>query len=126
MKRGSLLLGLLVGVIFLAAGPVSAASAQRYALRGPDAAAFQLPADMALARTLPIRADRLSWERYQQRFGDAAVLGGQLTLLRDASGRPVAVIGRRSLGIAPVNSVKITEAQAREIAARDVGNGTTV
>jgi Zn-dependent metalloprotease/transcriptional regulator CtsR len=125
MKRGSLLTGLLAGVYLSAAWTASAASQKRYALRGAEAAAFQLPSDMALVRTLPMRADRLSWERYQQRFESAAVLGAQLTFLRDASGQPVAVIGRRSLGIAPSNAVRLTAAQAREVAAADVGAGTT-
>ena len=124
MKRGSLLLGLLVAA--LSASTASAAStARRYALAGQDAASFVLPSDMALARTLPARGPRLTWERYQQHFGEAAVLGGQLTLLRDADARPVAVIGRRSLGIVPANAVKLTVEQARDVAAADLRGGTS-
>ena len=124
MKRGSLLLGLLVAVS--CASAASASEARRYALTGPDAAGFVMPSDMALAKTLPARGPRLTWERYQQHFGDAVVLGGQVTLLRDAAGRPVAVIGKRSLALVPVNSVRLSEAQAREIAARDFRGGQAV
>ena len=124
MKRGSLLLGLLVAVS--CASAASASEARRYALTGPDAADFVMPSDMALAKTLPARGPRLTWERYQQHLGAAAVLGGQVTLLRDAAGRPVAVIGKRSLALVPVNSVRLSEAQAREIAARDFRGGQAV
>src|SRR6185436_10266659 len=124
MKRGSLLLGLLAAVV--SASPAFAATARRYALHGAEAATFQVPSDMQLLKTLPARGPRLSWERYQQHVGTAAVLGGQLTLLRDGTARAVAVIGRRSLGIVPANTVRLTPEQAAGLATREIRGGTAV
>jgi hypothetical protein len=81
---------------------------------------------MQLLKTLPARGPRLSWERYQQHVGTAAVLGGQLTLLRDGTARAVAVIGRRSLGIVPANTVRLTPEQAAGLATREIRGGTAV
>lgn len=50
------------------------------ALSGAQAQAFQLPADVRLARTIELPGYGLTLERYQQYLGPAQVLGGQLTL----------------------------------------------
>ena len=125
MRRGSLLPGLLVAALPCAAWAAEThSSPQRYALTGQAAADFQIPADMAPLRTVPLRAHGLIAERYQQRFGAAAVLGGQLTLLRGAVSTPaLAAIGVRHAGITPVNAVRLTVDEARAVAARDAGAG---
>ena len=124
MTRGSFLPGLLVALLPCAAWAETHSTRERYALTGQAAADFQVPADMAPVRTLPLRADGLVAERYQQRFGAAAVLGGQLTLLRGAASAPaLAAIGARHVGITPANAVRLTADEAGAVAARDAGAG---
>jgi Zn-dependent metalloprotease/transcriptional regulator CtsR len=126
MKRGSLLPGLLVAALPCASWAAEAHSTrQRYALTGQAAADFQIPADMTPQRTLPLRAAGLVAERYQQRFGPAAVLGGQLTVLRGEARarRALAAIGARHVDITPANAVRLTADEARAISARDAGAG---
>jgi Zn-dependent metalloprotease len=94
------------------------------ALSGPEAAQVGLPSDVTLIHTLELPAYGLTYERYQQVVGNAnaAVLGGQLTILRDDSGTAVAVIGAHFPSIQPTNEVNLTSAQARERAAQDHGS----
>lgn len=114
-----------------AAGAVGAAAsgaaptAGFRALSGSAAAAFALPGDVQLVKRLDLAAYGLSYERYQQRFGPAAaaVVGGQLTVYRDASGRIRTVIGAHYPAITPVNRVSVSAATARERAAADIGGG---
>ena len=123
MRRGSLVLGLLVAALPHGSSAETHSTPQRYALTGQAAADFKIPADMAPLRTLPLPGHGLTWERYQQRFGPAAVLGGQVTILRGASRQALAAIGARHVGLTPANSVKVGEAEAESIVARDVGRG---
>lgn len=90
-------------------------------MAGEEAAGFAVPADVRPVRTL--RLGTLTYRRYQQYLGPARVLGGQLTVLRDASGRVLSVVGSHYPGIAPANEVAISGADARETADRAVGAG---
>jgi Zn-dependent metalloprotease len=94
------------------------------ALSGGAAAAFALPADVTLARRVELAPLGLTYERYQQQFGAAKadVDGGQLTLLRDASGRIRTVIGSLYPAIVARNRVSVAAADARERARADLGN----
>jgi Zn-dependent metalloprotease len=100
-----------------------AASGGFFALAGADAASFAVPSDVRLVRRLGLGDS--TYERYQQVFGaaEANVLGGQVSVYRDASGRITTVIGAHYPGIAPTNSVRLTAAQARERAERQQPNG---
>src|SRR5215212_9487206 len=91
------------------------------ALSGADARAFQLPADVAKLWTARL-ANGLTQMRYQQTAGAAAVLGGQLTLLRDAAGTITAVIGAHYPAIKATNERKLTAAEAKSVAAARIGN----
>jgi hypothetical protein len=62
-------------------------------LSGEEARAFVVPSDMQLENSEALDQHGLLRERYQQHLGDAKVLGGQLTLYRDASGAVTLVIG---------------------------------
>lgn len=73
------------------------------ALSGAEARNFVLPSDVRLAATITLSRYGLTLERYQQYVGPAQVLGGQLTLYRDASGTVVNVIGAHYPGLGPAD-----------------------
>src|SRR5688572_1466446 len=86
-------------------------------VRGPAARSFVVPPDMRLIRQERVGAGGQSLaERYQQVFGDAAVLGGQLTVYRDDAGVRDAVIGAHYPGLVAANVVRLTAATALSIA----------
>ncbi|MDQ3821796.1 MAG: M4 family metallopeptidase [Actinomycetota bacterium] len=94
-----------------------------FALSGDDAALFAVPADVKSVQKLELGG--VSYERYQQVFGPAGaeVLGGQISVYRDASGRATAVTGAHYPGIAPSNQVRLSRAEALERAERQQPNG---
>jgi Zn-dependent metalloprotease len=115
-----------VAVLATGAGARSdgkAASGGFFALAGDDAALYVAPADLKLVRKLELGG--ATYERYQQVFGTAgaAVLGGQVSIYRDASGQARAVTGAYYPGIAPSNEVRLSRAEALERAARQQPNG---
>ena len=116
----SLLLTLVLVVSASAAVAASGPAGGFRALSGAEAAAFSLPADVVPVRTFTL-ASGLTYERYQQVYGGAHVLGGQLTLYRAGSGTVVAVIGAHYPNISASNRVNLTAAEARQASARDVG-----
>jgi len=59
--------------------------------------------------------------RYQQYLGDAAVLGGQMTLFKDGQDQTVNVIGSHFPNIILTNAVRLNQGQARAVAAQDIG-----
>ena len=65
----------------------------------------------------------LTYERYQQYFGVAQVLGGQVTLYIDDSGTIATVIGAHYPDIAPANFARLSGANARAVVDRDIGAG---
>ncbi len=91
-----------------------------FTLEGASAAAFSVPDDTTQVwrATYP---DGTVQTRYQQRFQGAEVLGGQLTVLEDASGQTVAVIGAHFASLRPTNSVKLTPTDSLGVAAVLVG-----
>ncbi|MGD1996947.1 MAG: hypothetical protein PVH62_09255, partial [Anaerolineae bacterium] len=91
------------------------------ALGGEEAAAFAVPGDMELVLTFPLPKYGLTYERYQQYFGPAKVLGGQITLYRSDDGVVSTVIGAHYPDIAPSNTVGLSMAAARGIVDRDIG-----
>ena len=114
----------LVCLLVLATGTALAApsaGANFRALSAQQAASFRVPADMALVAQGVAGRDQLRFERYQQKFGDAEVLGGQLTIYRDASGAAVAVIGNHFPAINAVNTPRLAAGQAQAVAVKQVG-----
>ena len=93
----------------------------RFALSGDAARKFRLPPDMRLQHTSTYADGRTS-SRYQQMYGDASVLGGQLTVIRSAAGATRNVIGSRFGNIRPTNAVRISKADAHRVVARKLGN----
>ncbi|MEV0797291.1 M4 family metallopeptidase [Kribbella sp. NPDC050281] len=90
------------------------------ALSGADARAFAVPPGMVRLWTAQ-RADGGTQTRYQQMVGTASVVGGQLTVLTDKSGRTTAVIGAYFPGLKAKNSASVSAASARGAAAQRVG-----
>ncbi|MEV0289122.1 M4 family metallopeptidase [Kribbella sp. NPDC050820] len=90
------------------------------ALSGADARAFAVPPGMVELWSAK-RADGATQTRYQQMVGAAKVLGGQLTVLKNKSGRTTAVIGAYFPGLTAKNSATMSAASARGVAAKRVG-----
>jgi bacillolysin len=103
------------------AAPSSAAGFR--ALTAQQAAAFRVPADVRLVAQGVAGRERLRSERYQQMFGDAEVLGGQITIYRDAAGVATAVIGNHFPAINALNAPRLGAGQAQAVAARQIGGG---
>jgi hypothetical protein len=78
-------------------------------LTGATARAFRVPADMRLVAQERLgRGGQIAAERHRQFFGDAEVLGGQLTVYRDDAGVRDAVIGAHYADLAPTNAIRLT------------------
>jgi len=119
---------LLLGTLIFTAGlmPTTAAHAAQgtggfRALAGTQARAFRIPADATLTARGVAGRDKLGVERYQQRFGEAEVLGGQLTIHRAADGMVLAVIGAHYPGINATNAVRLSAEEAIRIVQRRIG-----
>ena len=93
------------------------------ALSGEEAANFDLPPDMQLVQSSYNVQNGLTYERYQQYFGVAQVLGAQVTLYIDDSGTIATVIGAHYPDIAPANFARLSGANARAVVDRDIGAG---
>jgi thermolysin len=63
------------------------------------------------------RGGEIAAERYRQYVGEAEVLGGQLTIYRDAAGVRDAVVGAYYVGLQLANTVRLTADAAQGIAA---------
>jgi bacillolysin len=105
------------------APPSSGAAARggSLALSGADAAAFAVPKDVIKVWSARL-ADGMQQTRYQQTVSGAKVLGGQLTVLTDRSGRTTAVIGAYFPGLKAKNAAAVSAAGARGVAAKRVGS----
>jgi bacillolysin len=106
-------------------GAAAPANTAFKALSGSAASNYKAPADMKLVRKLELGGGK--YERYQQVYGagGAFVLGGQISIYRNASGAIRTVIGSRYSAITPRNSVKLSKAAAFKRAVRDVGASGT-
>jgi bacillolysin len=115
--RGLLVVGLLV--ILTLCTTVLGASAQENsggsggfaALSGDEARQYDVPGDV---REVWRSSDAgVTQTRYQQYVGDAAVYGGQITVL-SRGGEQVAVVGNHYSNLSPSNEVSLSKAGARE------------
>jgi Zn-dependent metalloprotease len=93
------------------------------ALSGGEAADFAVPPDMQLLESSYNFQNGLTYERYQQYFGAAQVLGAQITLYIDDSGTITTVIGAHYPDIAPTNFARLSRVDARAVVDRDIGTG---
>ena len=119
----TLLVTLMGGMILAApvlAASSGAATGGSFALSGQAARDFKLPADMVKVRSWKDANGRTT-TRYQQVVDKAAVFGGQITLTRDAKGSIVTAIGAYFPGLKAKNTAKLSKANARAIAVRQIG-----
>ena len=96
-----------------------------FALSGSAASGFVPADDLRLAKSFALEPYGLTYERYQQHFGPADVAGAQVTLFRDASGRPVAVVGAHFKDLAASSTVRLSAAAASSVAEREFGPATS-
>ena len=120
--RGLLVVGLLV--ILTLCTTVLGASAQEnnggfVALSGVEARQYDVPGDVREAWRSS--GNGVTQTRYQQYVGDAAVYGGQITVL-SRNGQQAAVVGNHYSNLSPSNQVKLSKAGAREKVQRVRGN----
>jgi Zn-dependent metalloprotease len=83
--------------------------------------ARSMPNDMQLVNEFHLAKYDLTYQRYQQFYGPAKVLGGQLTQYLDRSGSSVALIGAHYADINPSNAVGFSRAAAQGIVDRQIG-----
>ena len=109
-------------VVPMLAGPTSAAQPAQtrvaapdgsFALTGAKAGAFQLPADVVKVDAFSNSAGGTS-TRYQQMVDGASVIGGQITVVRDATGKTTAVVGAHFNNLAATNTAKLTASEVRQ------------
>jgi Zn-dependent metalloprotease len=89
------------------------------ALSGDQARQYDVPGDVREVWTSS--DDGITQTRYQQYVGDAAVYGGQITVL-SRDGQRAAVVGNHYSSLSPSNHVKLSKAGAREKVQRVRGN----
>ena len=123
MKRATTILFALavaagsVAVVAQRAQPGRQGQSRFRALRGQAALSFAVPPDMRLTRQERVGAGgQILAERYQQIFGDAQVLGGQLTVYHDDAGVRDAVIGAHYPNLVAANVVRLPAGSALSIA----------
>jgi bacillolysin len=123
--RGLLVTGLLVMLTLCTT--VLGASAQEntgdsdgfVAFSGERAREYDVPSDMR--EVWRSSGNGVTQTRYQQYVGDAAVYGGQITVL-SRNGQQAAVVGNHYANLSPSNQVRLSKAGAREKVQRVRGN----
>lgn len=136
MSRATRLVSVLLVVILLATMlPLAALASQApeqaqpgfRAISGAEAQAYRVPSDMTLVAQEDMAQYGLTADRYRQYLGEAEVLGGQLTIYRDAkSGATEAVIGAAYPNLLSTNSVVLSAEQAQAVAATAADRNTQV
>jgi bacillolysin len=92
-----------------------------FALSGAAARSYRLPGDMRRVGSTALGEGRTS-TRYQQLVDGVAVLGGQVSVVENAAGARVAVIGAYFPGLEPENAVRHGRSEARDIVERQIGS----
>jgi bacillolysin len=116
------LLAVLIGLNASPAGGQDAEPSGSFALGGQEAREFQVPSDVVAVRSWSDASGR-SVTRYQQMVAGASVVGGQITVTRDANGTIVAAIGAYLPGLQPKNQAIVGGARARGIVEQEIGRG---
>jgi bacillolysin len=102
-------------------GSSAAAPSGSFALSGTAARSYRLPGDMRRVESTSLGDGRTS-TRYQQLVDGVAVLGGQVTVVENAAGARVAVVGAHFPGLEPENTIKHGRSEARDIVEQQVGS----
>ena len=88
------------------------------ALRGAQAAAFNVPGDMSLVRHDSLTSYGVQGDRYQQMFNGAKVFGGQLSVYKNSNGETFAVVGAHYPNLVAANAIKLNAGQAKAAVAK--------
>ncbi len=91
-----------------------------FTLQGSDAASYNLPDDVAQVWSTT-HPDGTTQTRYQQVVDGAEVLGGQVTVLEDASGQATSVIGAHFSALEPTNARRLSLADSLQVAQNLLG-----
>ena len=113
-----------ITLLIVSVSPIVAANSsidEFKALSGQEAANFVIPDEMRLVKEFYMDKYGLTYERYQQLYGEAQVLGGQITIYKTQDGTVKNVIGNYFSNIAPTNTVGLTKAGAKGLVDRDIG-----
>ncbi len=100
---------------------VSGSETALVAFSGNEARNFKLRFDQRLVKTVPLQRYGLVYERYQQYFADALVLGSQLTLLKNQNGDVEYVVGHYYPKIISGNIRKLSPADAATVVNDNIG-----
>ena len=98
----------------------SSQPAGSFALSGPAAAHYKLPSGMRELHTATF-PDGRTQTRYQQVVEGASVLGGQITIIRDAAGEAETVIGAHFPALRAKNKAKLTKGEAKQKVVERIG-----
>lgn len=103
-----------------ASRPSAGSTEGSFTLDGAEAASYRLPGDVTEVWTSKLPGG-LTQTRYQQYVGGASVLGGQVTVIRDAGGTARSVIGAHFTGLDAVNTKALTRGEARQVVEKRIG-----
>ena len=103
-----------------ASRPAASSAEGSFALSGAEASAYRLPGDVSKLWSSKLPGG-LTQTRYQQYVGDASVFGGQVTVIEDASGTPVTVVGAHFPGLDAANAKSLTRSSARDVVEKRIG-----
>lgn len=92
-------------------------------ISSPANAANTIPGDMKLINEFYLAKYDLTYQRYQQYYQQAKVLGGQFTQYIDSSGSSRALIGFYYPDLQPTNNIGLSRAVVNGIVDRQIGNG---
>ena len=120
MRRLPPLLALVLVITSLGPAEGRPAESGFRALSGSEASGFVVPADMKLVRAFSL-GNGFTYQRFQQMYGEAEVLGGQVSVFRGPTRSVKTVVGSHYPSITLRNSVGISRAAAARTAERDVG-----
>lgn len=90
-------------------------------LKGKQAAEFRLPANAQWVKSFPLTTDGMQAKRYQQHFANAIIFGGDISVITDANGRIVSVVGRPYQNLLSSNEVKLRSDVAKGIVVMKIG-----
>ncbi len=95
-----------------------------FAISGDEARDYDVPDDVSLKWSSSLPGGRTQ-TRYQQVVDGATVFGGQVTLIKDASGTTESVVGAYFPGLQPVNDRKLEKKAAKASVEKKIGKHGT-